>query len=179
MPRRAGVNRINRQPSNEVTIIVSHDVLNMYSQSVHRAARAGIRSELASVIVMPSERNRSLATHKITVTGTTVKPNVRMICMSTQSVSTSHAGCGDRNAFVERFSSVQRPETKAGAPSNTSFDPTSLSAGVSGVIHAPAPTETSFETTARIPILHPLPRWTGPTCTNCPDQLVVWIFAAV
>ena len=43
------------------------------------------------------------------------------------------------------------------------------------VIQVPRPTFTLFAMAARIPILQPLSRRTGPMCKYCPDQLLVWM----
>ena len=60
--------------------------------------------------------------------------------------------------FAVRFSSVQRPLRRAGAPSHISCEPTSLRMGVNGVIQLPRPTVTLLAMAARMPILQPLSR---------------------
>ena len=74
-----------------------------------------------------------------------------------------------------RFSSVQRPLRRAGAPSHISCEPTSLRMGVNGVIQVPRPTVTSLATAARIPILQPALEVNRADVQACPDHFVVWM----
>ncbi len=57
-----------------------------------------------------------------------------------------------------RFSSVQRPLRRAGAPSQISCEPTLARMGVNGVIQVPRPTVTLLAMAARVPILQPRSR---------------------
>ena len=107
--------------------------------------------------------------------GAAMRQKERKTCISILSASSSQKGCAYWQALAVRFSSVQRPLKRAGAPSHISCAPTSLRMGVNGVIQVPRPTVTLLATAARIPILQPLSRRTGPTCRSCPDHLVVWI----
>ena len=82
----------------------------------------------------------------------------RKICIRMLRVSSSQIGYAYWQMFAVRFSSVQRPLRRAGAPSHISCEPTSLRMGVNGVIQVPRPTVTLLAMAARIPILQPLSR---------------------
>ena len=98
------------------------------------------------------------ANHKIAALGTTVSPKDRKICIRTLRVSSNQIGYTYWQVFAVRFSSLQRPLRRAGAPSHISCEPTSLRMGVNGVIQAPGPTATLLAMAARIPTLQPLSR---------------------
>ena len=82
----------------------------------------------------------------------------RKICIRTFRISSSQIGDAYWQAIAVRFSSVQRPLRRAGAPSHISCEPTLVRMGVNGVIHVPRPTVTLLAMAARIPILQPLSR---------------------
>ena len=77
----------------------------------------------------------------------------------------------DSQVLAVRFRSTQWPLKRAGAPSHISCSPTSLRMGVNGLIQEPRPTVTSLAMAARIPILQPLSRRTGPMCKSWPSHL--------
>src|SRR4026209_2884920 len=114
-----------------------------------------------------------LANHRITAMGTALIQKKTTCCIGRLTGSRTHIGYAYWHLFAVRFNSIQRPLRRAGAPSQISCEPTSLSIAVNGVIQEPWPTVTLLATAARIPILQPRWRWTGPTRTCWPDQLVV------
>src|SRR5436190_13637898 len=179
-PGDPAVKRMNRQPRTEVTTIVAQVVTNAYTASGQTTSN-NVEIDLRSV----SKRAVSLAmmnpfvNQKIAATGRAVSQNVMNICMRTLTVSRIQIGYLYRQAFAVRLSSMQRPVRRAGAPSHISPGPTSLRMGVSGVIQDPLPTVTLLAIPARIPILQPLSRRTGPTFRCWPVQLVVWTYAPV
>ena len=74
--------------------------------------------------------------------GTTRSQKSRKICIRMLRVSMNQNGYAYRQLLAVRFSSVQRPLNRAGAPSHISSEPTSLRMGVNGVTQVPRPTVT-------------------------------------
>ena len=98
------------------------------------------------------------ASHEIAAAGTTISQKDRKTCIRMLRVSSNQTGYLYRQMLAVRFSSVQRPVRRAGAPSHISCEPTSPRIGVNGVIQAPWPTVTLLAMAARIPILQLLSR---------------------
>ena len=119
------------------------------------------------------------AHHETAAAGRTRRQNSRTTCMRMLSASRSQNGNTYWQLLAVRFSSVQRPPNRAGAPCHISSGPTSLRTGVKGVIQLPRPTVTSLATPAPTQILQPLSRCTGPTCNSCPTHLDMEIWALV
>src|SRR5262245_26836104 len=119
-PGEVAVQRMNRQPSKEVTTTVPQVVMNAPMVRLEAISDSGVILKYEQENSMSSTRMKPPAHHRIAAAGTTSRQKDAMICKRMLRLSSSQIGAAYRQIVAGRLSFVQRPLSRAGAPSHIS-----------------------------------------------------------
>ena len=167
---------MKRQLSSEVTTMVSPGGDERVEGQAPDDLEQRRRSEIVAVKTRrPRQAVKPRANHKIAAVGTTLRQKNKKICIRMLRVSSNQIGCAYRQAPAVRFSSVQRPVRRAGAPSHISCGPTSAEDGGERSDPGAAAHRHVVGDGGPHPDLAAALEVNRADVQACPDHLVVWM----